>query len=70
MSIIIGDPPCVERVSLICKVTVSRKSDLPHCLSRRKVLENQYANVPFAIVRFLFPHSTVFYYSIFDTHRC
>ena len=43
IGIMIIDSPCVEHVSIICKVAVSRNSDLPHCRSRKKVFRNQYA---------------------------
>ena len=36
IEIMIIDSPCVERVSLVCKFTVSRNSDLRHCLSCKK----------------------------------
>lgn len=37
IEIVIIDSPCVERISLICKVAVSCNSDLPHSLNRRRV---------------------------------
>lgn len=44
IGIVMIDSPRLERVSMSCKVAISRKSDLLNCQRCTKVLDNHYAH--------------------------